>query len=108
MDITEWIKCRANQDRVSISVTREDICDDLNEWLKKQIGFLNKKPSISWNVIGPEGGWSKKEIEFFIKNKISFVKLSDTILRTVTAAVNASSILNQWRNDFKLTNQYQK
>ena len=108
VDITEWIKSRTNQDRVSISVTREDICVDLNQWLKKQIGFVNKKPSISWNVIGPEGGWSPKEIEFFIKNKTSFVKLSDTILRTVTAAVNASSILNQWRNDLKLINKYQK
>ena len=57
---------------------------------------------IIWNVIGPEGGWSSKEIDFFNKNNITFVKLSDTILRTSTASINASSILNQWRIDFKL------
>ena len=57
-----------------------------------------------WNVIGPEGGWSKREIELFVKNKIALVKLSDTILRTSTASINATSILNQWRNDFKLIN----
>ena len=63
---------------------------------------MDKKSAVFWNVIGPEGGWSKSEIEFFIKNRIPFVKLSETILRTSTATVNATSILNQWRDDFKL------
>ena len=67
-------------------------------------GFVNKKRGIFWNVIGPEGGWSSKEIEFFNKNNINLVKLSDTILRTSTASINASSILNQWRIDLKLRN----
>ena len=104
LDIISWIKNRDNQDIISISFTRDDNNDDLNKWLKKQQNFLDKKGGILWNVIGPEGGWSSREIEFFIKNKISLVKLSDTILRSSTAAVNASSILKQWRNDLKLKN----
>ena len=60
---------------------------------------MDKKSGVLWNVIGPEGGWSSREIEFFIKNKNPLVKLSNNILRTSTATVNASSILNQWRND---------
>ena len=104
LDIISWIKNRDNQDIISISFTRDDNNDDLNKWLKKQQNFLGKKGVILWNVIGPEGGWSSREIEFFIKNKISLVKLSDTILRSSTAAVNASSILKQWRNDLKLEN----
>ena len=104
MDIIEWLKRRDNQERVSISVTREDTFYDLNQWLKKQQEFVNKKGGIFWNVIGPEGGWSSKEIDFFNKNNITFVKLSDTILRTSTASINASSILNQWRIDSKLRN----
>ncbi len=103
MDIIEWIKIRDNKERVSISITREDTSYDLNQWLKKQQEFINKKGSIFWNVIGPEGGWSSREIDFFNKNNNTFVKLSDNILRTSTASINASSILNQWRNDFKLT-----
>ena len=71
---------------------------------KKQQEFGNKKGGIFWNVIGPEGGWSAKEIDFFKKNNITFVKLSHTILRTSTASINASSILNQWRIDLKLMN----
>ena len=104
MDIKEWIKNIVNQDRISVSITRENSCDDLNQWLKQQKEFLYKKKDVFWNVIGPEGGWSKREIEFFIKNKITSVKLSNTILRTSTAAINATSILNQWRNDLQLRN----
>jgi len=104
MDIIEWIKSRDNEERVSISITREDTSSDLNQWLKKQQEFLNNKGGIFWNVIGPEGGWSSREIGFFYKNNNTFVKLSDTILRTSTASINASSILNQWRNDLKLRN----
>jgi len=102
MDIIEWMKSRDTHERVSISITREDTCYDLNQWLKKQQEFINIKGVIFWNVIGPEGGWSSKEIDFFNKNNITFVKLSDTILRTSTASINASSILNQWRIDLKL------
>jgi len=104
MDIIEWLKRRDNQERVSISVTREDTCYDLNQWLKKQQEIVNKKGGIFWNVIGPEGGWSSREIDFFNENNNTFVKLSETILRTSTASINASSILNQWRIDLKLMN----
>jgi len=104
MDIIEWLKRRDNQESVSISVTREDTSFDLNQWLKKQQEIINKKGGIFWNVIGPEGGWSSREIDFFNENNNTFVKLSETILRTSTASINASSILNQWRNDLKLRN----
>ena len=99
IDIINWIKERDNQDTISISVTRDNSFDYLNKWLKKQHEVMNKKNGVFWNVIGPEGGWSSTEIEFFIKNKIPLVKLSNNILRTSTATVNASTILNQWRND---------
>ena len=103
MDIIEWLKRRDNQEKVSISITREDTFCDLNQWLIKQQEFVNKE-SIFWNVIGPEGGWSSREIDFFNENNHTFVKLSENILRTSTACINASTILNQWRNDLKLRN----
>ena len=104
IDIIEWLKRRDNQERVSISITREDTFCDLNQWLKKQQEFVNKEGGIFWNVIGPEGGWSSREIDFFNENNHTFVKLSENILRTSTACINASTILNQWRNDLKLRN----
>jgi len=101
-NVFDWINSIENKDIISVSVTRDDSSDNFNHWLKKKQSLLDKKGGVLWNVIGPEGGWSKAEIEFFIKNKIAFVKLSETILRTSTATVNATSILSQWRNDLKL------
>ena len=43
MDIIEWLKIRNNQERVSISITREEKLYDLNQWLRKQQKFVNKK-----------------------------------------------------------------
>ena len=86
------------------SVFLEEISFDLNRWLREKQEFANKKGGIIWNVIGPEGGWSPTEIDFFNENNNTFVKLSDTILRTSTASINASSILNQWRIDLKSVN----
>ena len=102
INLFDWINSIENKDIISVSVTRDVSSDNLNYWLKKKQSVLDKKGGVLWNVIGPEGGWSKGEIEFFIKNKIAFVKLSETILRTSTATVNATSILSQWRNDLKL------
>ena len=104
VNLIDWIYSRDSKDIISISVTRDSSSENLNCWLKKKQNLLDKKSGVLWNVVGPEGGWSNSEIEFFIKNKIPFVKLSETILRTSTATVNATSILNQWRNDFKLIN----
>ena len=102
INLFDWINSIENKDIISVSVTRDVSSDNLNYWLKKKQSFLDKKGGVLWNVIGPEGGWSKGEIEFFNKNQIAFVKLSETILRTSTATVNATSILSQWRNDLKL------
>ena len=103
INLFDWINSIENKDIISVSVTRDVSSDNLNHWLKKKQSVLDEKGGVLWNVIGPEGGWSKGEIEFFIKNKIAFVKLSESILRTSTATVSATSILSQWRNDLKLT-----
>ena len=102
INLFDWINSIENKDIISVSVTRDVSSDNLNHWLKKKQNVLDKKGGVLWNVIGPEGGWSKGEIEFFIKNQIAFVKLSETILRTSTATVSATSILSQWRNHLKL------
>ena len=45
-------------------------------------------------IIGPEGGFSKKEIDIAIKNELSILSLGKRILRTETASVVALSMLN--------------
>ena len=97
LDICEWvIKCKA-KDIISISLTRDENCISLNDWLRMQ-NLPFKETTIIWNIIGPEGGWSKREICFFKENRIQFTKLSESILRTSTACVTAASMLSQWRS----------
>ena len=44
-------------------------------------------------LIGPEGGFSEKEIHFAIKNKIPEISISENILRTETAGIVCCSII---------------
>ncbi|MDP3996136.1 MAG: RsmE family RNA methyltransferase [bacterium] len=43
--------------------------------------------------VGPEGGWSEKEISFFKERKIAVVSLGSQTLRAETAAVAAAALL---------------
>ncbi len=43
--------------------------------------------------IGPEGGWTEKELELFRANNFEFLSLGQTILRAETAAIVASALL---------------
>lgn len=62
---------------------------DLSEWNKiKDNSNLN---NISY-IVGPEGGFSSKEINE-LKNKCIFLKLTNTILKTETASIYLASIL---------------
>tara|TARA_Y100001968_G_scaffold318607_1_gene349045 strand:- start:7906 stop:8691 length:786 start_codon:yes stop_codon:yes gene_type:complete len=108
LNIFDWIPNIIKKDFVSISATRIDNSVSLKNCLKKIKVNLNKKDKVFWNVIGPEGGWSHNELDFFIKNKIQLVKLSDTILRTSTAAISSSFILNEWRNDYLEFNNFKQ
>ena len=61
---------------------------------------------ILWNVVGPEGGWSENEIEKFRNLKMQFIKLSENILRTSTAAINTASVLAEWRDELMSSINY--
>jgi 16S rRNA (uracil1498-N3)-methyltransferase len=49
-------------------------------------------------LIGPEGGLTDTEESFLKNNGVQFVRLSDTILRTETAALSFAAILSAQRN----------
>jgi 16S rRNA (uracil1498-N3)-methyltransferase len=49
-------------------------------------------------LIGPEGGFAENEEAFLKSQGVQFVRLSDTILRTETAAIAFASVLTAQRN----------
>lgn len=94
----DWLKKVKGKDFVSVSITRDEKQITLKEWLNNtNIPLPNEK--ILWNVIGPEGGWSNKELILFNSNKIHPVRLSENILRTSTAAINTASVLAEMRDE---------
>tara|TARA_Y100001970_G_scaffold294298_1_gene450033 strand:- start:3996 stop:4751 length:756 start_codon:yes stop_codon:yes gene_type:complete len=78
---------------VLIANTREENCLDLIQTLNK----INKPLTEIWITIGPEGGWSPRELELSDKYKITRINLNQNILRTSTAAIVATNLLSQWR-----------
>ena len=98
IDVNDWINSLNKNDFVSISVTRSDNTIGLRKWISNK-KIIKGKNFIIWNVIGPEGGWSKNEIEKFRNLKMQFIKLSENILRTSTAAINTASVLAEWRDE---------
>jgi len=49
--------------------------------------YLNSNPENIVLVVGPEGGFSGKEVSFFLENEFKAVTIGDTVLRTETAAL---------------------
>jgi 16S rRNA (uracil1498-N3)-methyltransferase len=62
---------------------------------KDAVSFTEKniKDSSIGLFIGPEGGWTKEEIEMFKNKNVDFRSLGTTTLRAETAAVVGSSLI---------------
>lgn len=66
--------------------------------LKKYIQGIDVKESFLI-AIGPERGWSSKDLVFFEKNGFTFIKLEGNILRTETAGLVISSIIKYLKGE---------
>ncbi len=98
IELYDWINSLNKNDFVSISITRNDNTIGLRKWISN-LKINKEKNFIIWNVIGPEGGWSTNEIVKFRNLKMQFIKLSENILRTSTAAINTASLLAECRDE---------
>ncbi len=56
--------------------------------------YLNSNPKDILVVIGPEGGFTKKEEEILINNKFMPTTLGKRVMRVETAAIYVTSIIN--------------
>jgi 16S rRNA (uracil1498-N3)-methyltransferase len=73
-------------DYVFLAYAREDKDNSLMKALKE----LNQNSKVLF-LIGPEGGFSKQELEF-LKDKAISVSLGNTILRSETASIYVASV----------------
>ena len=67
--------------------------------------YLNSDPQTIVFVIGPEGGFSEKEVSLFLENGFKTITIGDTVLRTETAALYCAAairILLLERNSWEL------
>jgi 16S rRNA (uracil1498-N3)-methyltransferase len=55
--------------------------------------YLDSVPLSVVYTIGPEGGFSDKEVSFFLENGFKPFTIGDTILRTETAAVYCAAVI---------------
>ena len=56
-------------------------------------GYLSSSPSLVVLVIGPEGGFSEKEVALFLENDFKPITIGDTVLRTETAALYCAAAI---------------
>lgn len=96
-DLMKLLKDNANKGDASYNLLFYENASGISE-TKRIISEMKQKvlsgTSVKINVIiGPEGGFSEKEIEMARNSGLYILSLGDRILRTETAAVTALSIL---------------
>lgn len=74
-----------NFDRI-FAFTERSADFKMKSYLRENPVLKNEKILV---IIGPEGGFSKKEFEFFQKNNITTLSLVDLILKAETAVITA-------------------
>ncbi len=61
---------------------------------------LGPKPTSAALLIGPEGGFSERELDVARRRGFAAVRLGPRVLRTETAAIAALAALQAWAGDF--------
>lgn len=65
--------------------------EELNKGLSEKLKVIDAKQNEIVACIGPEGGWSPKELSLFKEKGASIIKLDTPVLRAETAAIAVAS-----------------
>jgi len=78
-----------------VSYNNVNPCETPQEGLENNSlhGYLNNTPEIVALAVGPEGGFSDKEVSLFIENGFKPLTIGNTILRTETAALYCAAAI---------------
>jgi len=97
--------------KITITNSFNEFIDYTQKYKQKIAGFTEKDQSISdylhnceniddsvLFIVGPEGGFSEDEGNLLKKNNFKFVSLGKTRLRTETAAISGTAVIQLYRN----------
>ena len=91
----EWVNESRKEEFLSIGTTRDNRNLPFELWLEQ----LDPCVSHVWVAIGPEGGWTDDELYLASENSFTKVRFGDSILRTSTAAISSSQLMDSWRRN---------
>ncbi len=96
LTFSDCLSTHLDNDLLGIATTRKHNAQFLSDFVAhiSRIDFL-------WVYIGPEGGWTKNEIELSRKIGCVSINLGETILRTSTAAIIATNNMMNWRRSIQ-------
>ena len=89
----EWCLDRPLNSKISIAAPRVDDLKELYQWISSVEANIQQ----IWVAIGPEGGWTEAELFLAKESQLDLVGIGNTILRTSTAAIVATSTMIQHR-----------
>ncbi|QEK38840.1 16S rRNA (uracil(1498)-N(3))-methyltransferase [Candidatus Nesciobacter abundans] len=82
--------------------TNPNVCHAFDRCFLENNNYINNVVKNEFNInpilIGPEGGWSDKEIDLFMQYNVNFVKIHENVLRAETAAISALTLWNEHNN----------
>ena len=102
LNVLEWFSMLNKNDACAFANTRNDCYCYLPDWLN------NLAPEINtvWIVTGPEGDWDSKEQSYVVRHGCDFISLGNFIMRTSTAAISATQLLVNWREESNFVKRY--
>ncbi|MGC1783700.1 MAG: RsmE family RNA methyltransferase [Acidobacteriaceae bacterium] len=90
--LSDWVAAEPDCLRLSLSEHRR--VTSLRTWMGTTLASKQASPILA--AIGPEGGWTEKELASFAANGWQPVSLGPRILRAETAAIALTSALSAW------------
>jgi 16S rRNA (uracil1498-N3)-methyltransferase len=89
-NLEELLSTYTNNSILVCHESGKDVIDVLPKILKKKSKILF--------LVGPEGGFSKAEIDFLKERNVNFINLGNRRLRSETAVITALSQINIFNN----------
>tara|TARA_Y100001968_G_C19447558_1_gene766305 strand:+ start:3963 stop:4724 length:762 start_codon:yes stop_codon:yes gene_type:complete len=91
--VDDWLENKPLDSKIAIAHTRDNNLPKIHNWLEG----LDINLKQVWVLIGPEGGWTREELNKASDEYSQLINLGKSILRTSTASVYSTVSMVSWR-----------